>query len=149
MSARAFINSGFVPQHPPTIVAPIFTNSDTPSKNCSAVILYTVCPFSMSGSPALGCTITGTLALLIIFSTIGFNCSGPREQLTPTASAPKPCNVTTILSGKHPVKLLPFSSKVIVVNTGKSVFSLAASKAAFISYRSIIVSIIIKSAPDF
>ena len=101
------------------------------------------------GNPALACTITGIVALLIIFSTIGTNKSGPSEQFTPIASAPNPCNVTTILSGKHPVKLLPFSSKVIVQKTGKLVFSFAASNAALISYKSIIVSMTIISAPDF
>ena len=146
---KAFINSGFVPQHPPIIFAPIFTNLDAPLKNCSAVISYTASPHLIHGKPAFACTITGIVALVSIFSTIGNNKSGPSEQLTPTASAPNPCNVTTILSGKHPVKLLPFSSKVIVQKTGRFVFSFAANKAAFISYKSIIVSITIISAPDF
>ena len=52
-----------------------------------------------------------------------------------------------ILAGVHPVNVLPSASKLIVQNTGKLVFSFAAKIAALISYKSVIVSIKIKSAP--
>ena len=104
---------------------------------------------TISGSPALGCTITGKLVFSIILLTIGLSSLGPREQFTPNTSTPNPSKVIAILSGRHPVKVLPFSSKDIVANIGKSQVSFAAIIAAFISYRSVIVSIRIKSAPNF
>ena len=78
-----------------------------------------------------------------------YNSLGPNEQFIPTALTPNPSKVIAILSGRHPVNVLPSSSKVIVASIGKSHTSFAAIIAAFISYKSVIVSIIIKSTPDF
>ena len=47
---------------------------------------------------------------------------------------------------EHPVKVRIFSSNVIVVITGRFEFSFAASTAAFVSIKSVIVSITITSA---
>ena len=47
----------------------------------------------------------------------------------------------------QPVSSRPFSSMIMVVNTGRSQFSLAASTAAFNSSVSLMVSISTKSAP--
>ena len=80
----------------------------------------------------------------LIISSISF---GPKEQFTPKASTPNPSSVIAILPGVHPVNVLPSASKLIVQNTGKLVFSFAAKIAALISYKSVIVSIKIKSAP--
>lgn len=46
-----------------------------------------------------------------------------------------------------PTKVRPVASKVIVTQTGRRVFSFAASTAALTSYRSLIVSMTMRSAP--
>ena len=129
----SLIKVSLVPQHPPIIDTPKSTNSFTPWKNSLAVILYTVWLFSITGKPAFAWTITGTFANSVIIFTIGKSCFGPREQFTPRASTPNPSIVATIASGKHPVKLLPFSSNVIVHITGRFVFSFAARTATLAS----------------
>ena len=50
-------------------------------------------------------------------------------------------------AGVQPVNVRPVASKLIVTNTGRPVVSFAASRAAFASYRSLIVSITTRSAP--
>ncbi len=65
----------------------------------------------------------------------------------PMASAPRPVRVRAIAGTEQPVKVRPFSSKVMVQRTGRLVFSLAASRAARVSPRSVIVSMAIRSAP--
>ncbi len=84
-----------------------------------------------------------------ISSIIGSISLGPKEQLTPRASTPNPSSTITIDVALHPVKVLLSASKLIVQNTGKSEFSLAANTAAFASYKSVMVSIKIKSTPLF
>ena len=47
----------------------------------------------------------------------------------------------------QPVKVRPLRSKDMVTNTGRAVFSLAARSAARASWRSVMVSMKIRSAP--
>ena len=72
---------------------------------------------------------------------------GPSEQLNPNASTPSPVSTVAMEGIVVPVKVLPPASKLIVTHTGREVFSLAASSAALASYKSVKVSITIKSAP--
>ena len=65
--------------------------------------------------------------------------------MTPRASTPIPSRKATIAVGVAPIRVFPFDSNVIVAKTGRSEFSLAARTAAFISYKSLIVSIRIAS----
>ena len=73
--------------------------------------------------------------------------SGPREQFRPMASAPRPSRVRAMEATVQPVKVRPSASKDIVTSTGRLVASLAASRAALVSYKSVMVSMAIKSAP--
>ena len=82
-------------------------------------------------------------------SIIGYNSFGPKEQFTPMTSAPKPSNVLITISGVEPVRVLPDLSNVIVINTGLSLFSFTASKAALASYKSVKVSNIYPSTKSF
>ena len=65
---------------------------------------------------------------------------GPSEQLMPTALAPRPRAVAAKLPTVQPVKVRPLASKLMLAMMGRVLFSLAASRAAFISYRSVNVS---------
>ena len=65
------------------------------------------------------------------------------------ASAPRPSSVRAMEATVQPVKVRPRSSKDMVTNTGKSVFSFTASSAALASYRSVMVSMTARSAPAF
>ena len=105
----SFMNSGLVPQHPPIIPAPFATISETMSAKPSGDTSYTVSPSLILGSPAFACTITGTLEYSSICSTTGMSSSGPMEQLTPTASAPRLCRVMVPVRGSVPVNVLPSS----------------------------------------
>ncbi len=67
------------------------------------------------------------------FSTILIICFGPIEQLKPIALAPKASKVFAMLSKVQPVNVRSFSLKDIVTKTGKSLCSLAAKRAAFVS----------------
>ncbi len=49
------------------------------------------------------------------------------------ASTPSPSNILTTQAMSLPVNNFPFSSNTTVTNTGKFVFSFAASTAAFVS----------------
>ena len=125
------------------MLTPSFMYFSIQSENCSGLTSYLVSPSGViTGSPALGCVITGRLDTATILFTIGYNSSGPKEQFIPTASAPNPSSTTAILSGVHPVNVLPLSSNDIVQNTGRLEFSLTAKSAALISYKSVIVSMI-------
>ena len=72
---------------------------------------------------------------------------GPRLQLMPRASAPRPRAVAAKLPTVQPVKVRPPASKLMLDSTGKAQVSLQASRAAFSSYRSVKVSQRIRSAP--
>ena len=72
---------------------------------------------------------------------------GPSEQLMPTALAPRPRAVTPKLSTVQPVKGRPPASKLMLAKIGRPLFSFAASRAAFSSYRSVKVSKKMRSAP--
>ena len=71
---------------------------------------------------------------------------GPREQFIPITSAPIPLSVIAMEAALHPVNVRIFCSKDMVHITGRSVFSFAARSAVFISMRSVMVSIAMKSA---
>ena len=79
----------------------------------------------------------------------GASRSGPSEQFSPIASAPRPSSVRAMEATVQPVKVRPPASKDMVTNTGRWAASLAASRAALASYRSVMVSTTIKSAPAF
>ena len=143
--ASARIKSGSVPQHPPRIPAPAAASSSIAAAKASASTPYS--PVTGSGRPALGLAITGSVVLARISRTMGIISRGPREQLTPTASAPSPSRVLAMDAGVHPVNVRPVLSKLMVTNTGRSVSSLAAIRAARVSVRSLMVSMAIRSAP--
>ena len=138
--------SGVVPQHPPITFAPNLSISLQIVANSSADTLYVL--VTGSGNPALAFTTIGRYVHLDISSTIGSKSFGPNEQLTPNASTPSPCNVRHMADTEHPVNVRLFSSNVIVVITGRLEFSFAARTAAFVSSKSVIVSITITSAPS-
>ena len=62
------------------------------------------------------------------------------------ASAPIPVRVRAMEAADTPVKVRPFSSKLMVTRTFLSEFSFAAIRAALVSERSVMVSITIRSA---
>ena len=86
-----------------------------------------------SGRPAFALTISGRSVKRVISATTGSSSSGPSEQLTPSASTPKPVSVSAAAAGETPVKVRPPRSKVMVARTGLSLFSFAASTAALSS----------------
>ena len=143
----AAICSGSEPQQPPTIPAPASTNASICFAYSAGVILYTVFPSESSGIPAFGFAITGISATAAIRLIIGTMVSGPAEQFTPTASAPRACSTTTAASGVVPYIVLLSPAKVKVTITGKSQVSLIASTAALHSCRLIMVSTTNKSTP--
>ena len=63
------------------------------------------------------------------------------------ASAPRPSSVRAMEATVQPVKVRPDASKDMVTNTGRAEFSFAASRAALVSYRSVMVSMAMRSAP--
>ena len=77
----------------------------------------------------------------------GRSSAGPSEQLMPTTSAPIASRVTAAILGEVPRKVRPSPSNVIVAKTGRSLFSRAASTAALISARSVMVSTTMMSQP--
>ena len=127
----ALIWSGVVPQHPPNMVTPASASFMALAAKSSGSTLYSL--VTGSGSPAFGFAITGSEVREHILSRTGKSSSGPREQLTPIASAPIPSSTATMHSGETPVKVRIFDSKVIVTRTGLSEFSLAARTAALTS----------------
>ena len=108
-SFRQQICSGVVPQHPPNTVAPASASFFIAWANSSGPISYTVSPSTSAGRPALGFTITGTLANRFMLFTASSILSGPVEQLIPTASTPISCKTTIAVSGLVPYKVLPSS----------------------------------------
>ena len=142
--------SGVVPQQPPTACTPgRDAISKSASENSSGATSKVVTPSTQVGSPALGFTAIGVEVYFKISCTNGSICRGPSPQLKPIISTPKPSSVNSAVGISAPVKSFPFSLKIMVTTTGKSLFSLAASTAALISYRSPMVSISTKSAPAF
>ena len=90
---------------------------------------------------------TGTEARKSSASITPASPSGPAEQLAPMASARSPSSSAAIASGGVPESSRPSAPYALETNTGRSLFSLAASSAAFVSYPSLMVSIKMKSAP--
>lgn len=127
------MNSGVVPQQPPTALTPSSTALSVYSSNSSIPSLYTVRPPSRTGSPLFGWTITGSEVDLKSRSTIGRSSFGPREQFTPSASAPSPSITAAAISGVEPVSVRPVESKVTVAQTGFFVLSLSAKRQALSS----------------
>ena len=78
------------------------------SANSSAVMSYPAPPGS--GRPALGFTEMGRVVHFVSSSTRGGISRGPREQLTPMASAPIPSRVRAAAAGEWPRKVRPRSS---------------------------------------
>ena len=64
---------------------------------------------------------------------MGRSSAGPSEQFTPMPSIPMSVKVRAMASMSVPVKVRPLASKLMVRNTGRSLFSFAASTAAFAS----------------
>ena len=133
-----------VPQQPPSTFTPFAAICSITSAYSSGVVLYRF--VDGSGSPAFGRISTGTLLHLSISSTMGSASFGPREQFMPMTSAPSPERVSAIAAALHPVKVRMFCSNDMVQITGRSVFSFAARSAVFISIRSVMVSMAMKSA---
>ena len=136
--------SGVVPQQPPKILTPKSAWFCIYIVKSSGVISYSL--VTGFGRPALALIIIGRLVHLDSSSMIGNNSLGPSEQFTPIASTPRPSRVNAIADIEQPVKVLPFSSKVMVHIIGRLEFSLAHNTADFNSYKSVIVSKTIKSA---
>ena len=75
----------------------------------------------------------GSVVYFLISDMTETSLSGPTEQLTPIASAPREDRHTAADGTSQPVKVRPFSSNVMVTNTGSDVASFAARSAAFAS----------------
>ena len=146
---NAFIYSGVVPQHPPIIRSPFLQREAMASAYSSTETLNTVLPFTVSGSPALGCIIIGTLSTSSSLSAAGSSCFGPNEQFIPIASAPMPSSIAAIAYGSAPDINLESEPYTFETNTGRVEFSLTARSAAFVSSESFMVSIITRSTPYF
>ena len=101
----------------------------------------------MTGSPAFGCTNTGTDAYCKNVRTVGSSSRGPSEQFIPTADAPSEDSVTAADAASTPRNVRLFSWNDMDTKIGLSHTSFAANTAAFASSRSVIVSISTKSAP--
>ena len=145
--ANARMWSGVVPQQPPRMAAPMSRNVLPHRANSSGPTSKTVSPPSRRGRPALGWIMTGRSVTASMASRAPASSAGPREQLMPTTSAPRLVSVTAAQAGSVPRKVRPSSPKVMVTNTGRSVCSFAARRAALASSRSLIVSIRTRSAP--
>ena len=135
------IDRGLVPQQPPTILAPASSRGPIARANSSGPTSKTVSPFSIWGKPALGCAMSGQRTRDAIARAAPVSSAGPSEQLKPTACAPSELRTSAAITGVVPRNVRPSSPKVIVMNTGNVEFSRAASRAAFASRRSAIVSI--------
>ena len=61
------------------------------------------------------------------------SCFGPSEQFAPIASTPIPSSIAAMTAGSAPVIRRPFSPYAFVTIIGRSLFSFAASTAAFVS----------------
>ena len=146
-AASCSMKAGLVPQQPPTTTAPASTMPSMAWANSRGVTSKTVAPSSMRGRPALGCTMSGTRQVLASCATISPICAGPSEQLLPTAWAPRADSVAAATAGVVPKKVRPSSSKVMVTNTGRVLFSRQASTAALASRRSETVSMASMSQP--
>ncbi len=127
--------------------APSFAISFITDANSSGFTRKEVCPFTTTGSPALGFTTIGREVISRSFGRNFFITSGPKPQFRPMASTLSPSNRATAASISPPVSSFPFSSNTMVTITGRLVCSFAASTAALISYVSFIVSIRHRSAP--
>ena len=139
------IYSGVVPQHPPSICAPLLHRLIMVSAKSSGLKLYSVLPSIIAGSPALGLTIIGSDEYFSNSAIISTILSGPNEQFMPSALTPRPSSIAIIALGAAPVISLPDRSYALVTNIGKSQFSFAAITAALVSNASFMVSIRIKS----
>ena len=95
----------------------------------------------------MGCNSSGVEASSHRASKVGAISLGPRPQLMPSTSTPRPSSRPTAARGEPPVSSLPVASKMRLAKIGRSQFSFAASTAAFISYRSLMVSMRMQSAP--
>ena len=141
------MNSGDVPQQPPTRLAPASTTASIERAKASGSTSYTVRPPSTRGRPALGCTSSGQRAKRAISRTDDSTSSGPSEQFRPTTCAPIAESAAAATPGGVPRNVRPSSPKVIVAITGRSQRSFAARRAAFASRRSAIVSMSTRSHP--
>ena len=139
--------AGVVPQQPPRAWAPALAISSIHPANSSGPTSKTVRPSSSRGRPALGSTRMGREVSCRSRRVRESICWGPRPQLSPKASTPRPSSTAAAASRVPPVRSFPSSSKVMVTNTGREQCSLAASTAAFASYRSFMVSMRTQSAP--
>ena len=132
-STAALMWSGVVPQQPPSTWTPRSAMAPMWTANSAGPTSKTVQPSQVWGRPALGLTIRGTEAYSTSCFTMGTIWAGPRPQLTPRASTPRPSSRATVEAGVPPVSSLPFSPYTVVTTTGRSQFSLAASTAALAS----------------
>ena len=139
--------AGVVPQQPPRYVAPAARSFGPYVPNSSASIGKQVLPSFRNGMPAFGWTLIGARQFAASVSTTGISSFGPSEQFTPMMSAPRPSRMTAADCGSVPVTVRPSSLYESWQTTGRFVASFAASSAARISWMSMHVSMMRRSAP--
>ena len=125
--------SGVVPQQPPAARSPVLTSPAMAAAKSSGPTRKWVQPSTHSGRPALGWRKVGREVRAQSSGKRSAICSGPRPQLSPMASTPRPSSRATAADRSPPVSIRPVSSKVTETKTGRSQFSFAESTAALAS----------------
>ncbi len=146
-AASAAVKAGFVPQQPPTTLAPASTMRSMTAANSAGSTSYTVRPSTMCGSPAFGRTTTGQREQRTSSRATGSSSAGPSEQFTPTTCAPSDDSTAAATPGGVPRNVRPSSPNVMEAKMGRLEKSFAASTAAFASRRSVMVSMSTMSHP--
>ena len=83
-AASSAVKAGFVPQQPPTTLAPASMMRSMTAANSAGSTSYTVRPSTTCGNPAFGRTTTGQRAQRTSSRATGSSSFGPSEQFTPT-----------------------------------------------------------------
>ena len=143
----AAVKAGFVPQQPPTTLAPASTMRSMTAANSAGSTSYTVRPSTMCGSPAFGRTTTGQREQRTSSRATGSSSAGPSEQFTPTTCAPSDDSTAAATPGGVPRNVRPSSPNVMEAKMGRLEKSFAASTAAFASRRPVMVAMSTMSHP--
>src|SRR5271157_6635362 len=101
-AASTRMNSGLVPQQPPTKVAPAFASSLAAPANSSGVVLYFAIPPTISGSPAFGFIQIGRLHAATRRLQIAMYSRAPTPQLAPMPCTPSHAKAVATCSGVAP-----------------------------------------------
>src|SRR5208282_2800455 len=124
------MNSGLVPQQPPTNVAPALASSFAALANSSGVVLYFATPPTISGSPALGFIQTGRSHAATRRLQIAMYSLAPTPQFAPIPCTPSLRRALATCSGVAPMivrsRFFPESQTKETI-TGKPVSSAAAA----------------------